>query len=199
MTFKPLTRRKDIVVQELKDEVLVYDLKVSKAFCLNDTSALVWKMCEGKNTVSEISNKMSSQLETLVSEDLIWLALDQFRKDGLLENGEEIEDHFAGMSRREMIRRVGMASLIALPIISSIVAPTAASAQSMAAPACTSVCFPGSVGFPGNNACAGCNAPANFIRWSSTNGSCSGGVVNVLNNFNCNGNTLTSGDDLQRN
>ena len=84
----PKSRSTNIVVQELKDEVLIYDLDKNKAYCLNETSALVWQLCDGKNTASEISDKISTQLRTLVSEDLVWLALDQFSKDGLLENDE---------------------------------------------------------------------------------------------------------------
>lgn len=29
-------------MQELENEVLIYDLKADNAFCLNETSALVW-------------------------------------------------------------------------------------------------------------------------------------------------------------
>ncbi len=33
-------RNKDIVIQEIEGEVLVYDLMSNKAVCLNETSAL---------------------------------------------------------------------------------------------------------------------------------------------------------------
>ena len=46
--FKPSTRKSDIVVQKTGEEVLIYDLKVDKAFCLNETSALIWQACDGK-------------------------------------------------------------------------------------------------------------------------------------------------------
>jgi len=124
----PKARSSNIVVQQLKDEVLIYDLKINKAICLNKTSALVWQLCDGKHTVSEMSDEMGKRLKTLVSEDLVWLALDQFNKDGLLEDSEELNQHFAGFSRREVIRKVGFASVVALPIVSSIVAPDAAMA-----------------------------------------------------------------------
>lgn len=126
----PTSRQRDIVVQELKGEMLIYDLKINKAFCLNETSAMVYRLCDGNNSVSDISKQLSKKLKSSVDEDLIWLALDQLKKENLLDNNSEVEIEFEGLSRREAIRKVGLASLIALPVISSLVAPTAAMAQS---------------------------------------------------------------------
>jgi hypothetical protein len=66
-----------------------------------------------------------------VPEEVVWLALDQLKKENLLENGGEIPTKFSGMSRREVIRKVGLATAIALPVIAGLVAPTAAQAQSI--------------------------------------------------------------------
>ena len=38
----PLSRQDNIVIQELKDEILIYDLQ-NKALCLNQTSATIGK------------------------------------------------------------------------------------------------------------------------------------------------------------
>lgn len=126
----PESRKEDIVVQELNDEVLIYDLKINKAFCLNHTSALVWQLCNGKNSVSDIGRQLSKQLKSPVTEDFVFFALDQLKKENLLLSGQKIETRFAGLSRREVIRKVGLASFAALPVIASLVAPTAVSALS---------------------------------------------------------------------
>jgi len=126
----PVSRQKDLVVRELKGEVLIYDLKDNKAFCLNETSAIVWQLCDGNKSVAEIRQSMARKLKTPVTEDLVWLALDQLKQDNLLENSVQIETNPGGLSRREAIRRVGLASMIALPMISSLMAPTAAMANS---------------------------------------------------------------------
>jgi hypothetical protein len=55
---------------------------------------------------------------------MVWLALDQLEDFRLLDEPALKPAHFAGMTRRDMVRRVGMAA-IALPVILSIVAPTA--------------------------------------------------------------------------
>lgn len=125
---KPKARKNDIVVQQLENETLVYDLTENRAFCLNQTSAFVWELCDGNKTAIEISDVMSKKLKAIVSEELVILALDQLGKDGLIENGTQ--DYLAGLSRREVIRKVGFASVIALPIVSSLVAPEAGAAQS---------------------------------------------------------------------
>jgi hypothetical protein len=130
MTNKPLSRQVDILVQDLENELLVYDLRINKAYCLNQTSALVFEFSDGAKTVSEISKLMSKKLGILVSEDFVWLALQNLEKENLLENREELTDYLAGLSRREIVKKVGLASMVALPIIASVVAPSAAEAQS---------------------------------------------------------------------
>jgi hypothetical protein len=67
----------------------------------------------------------------------VWLALDQLKKEKLIANGAEVVSKFDGMSRREVIRKVGLGTMIALPVVASLVAPTAANAQSTCAGVCT--------------------------------------------------------------
>jgi hypothetical protein len=128
MSTKPVSRQGNIVVQELENEVLIYDLISNKAFCLNETSAAIWQMCDGTKTVSEISRAVGNKFKMPVSEDFVWLALDQFRKDKLIDN--EFKSVFEGMTRREVVRKVGFASMVALPVVASIVAPASVNAQS---------------------------------------------------------------------
>jgi hypothetical protein len=130
MNHYPLARTTDVVVQTLDAEVLIYDLGTNKAHCLNETSAAVYQACDGKTSVSEISFLLSKQLKSLVTEDFVWLALDGLKKENLIENESEVSTPFEGLSRREVIRKVGLASMIALPVISSLIAPPAAHAQS---------------------------------------------------------------------
>ncbi len=130
---KPKIKRDSIIIQELDEETLIYDMKDNKAFCLNSTSALVWQLSDGTRTVLEISKEMSRHLKELVSEDFILLALDQFQKDDLLENEIGFTDYFAGFSRREVIKKIGLTSLVTFPIVLSVVVPQAIMAQSGAA------------------------------------------------------------------
>jgi hypothetical protein len=144
MNKLPLARSRDLVVQILGKEILIYDLNTHKAFNLNETSAIVYQACDGRTTFAELSFRNN------FTDDIIFLAIDELNKENLLENSEDYNSPFNGLSRREIIRKVGFASLIALPVISSLVAPTAAMAQSnTGAPGCLAtglVCTPNPAG-----------------------------------------------------
>jgi hypothetical protein len=162
---KPKSRDTELVVQELKDEVLVFDLHTNKAYCLNPTSTMIWNLCNGQSSVSDITEQLSKKLTQPVTDELVWLALDQFKKDDLLSNGKDLEINFAGLSRRQVIRKIGFTSMLALPVISSLVAPTAVMAQSGAGSggavgqSCTGAgvgsCDPGTA-YCSNNTCLAC-------------------------------------------
>ena len=158
----PQSRQSNIVTQELENEVLIYDLITNKAYCLNETSAMIWQMCDGKKSVTEISQSLTKKLKQPITEDVIWLALDGFKKDNLLENNDQFEINFNGMSRRQVIRKIGFASMIALPLIASVVAPSAAAAQSGGIIALLGACPPGT-GCLAGLTCVTCTAPIGAV------------------------------------
>jgi hypothetical protein len=129
MKVSPVARTESLIVKEVDGETLVYDLKTDKAHCLNDTAARVWKNCDGRKTVSEISATLSAESNTKVKDEVVWLALDQLEKFKLLEAAPARPGFLAGMTRRQMVARLGIAA-VALPAIVSIVSPTAVSAAS---------------------------------------------------------------------
>lgn len=132
MNRLPKARINEIVVQEVEDEILIYDLKTNKIYSLNETSSFVWKNCDGKQSVEEIIWKLNRQFQTKVDEDFIYLALDNLQKENLLETEVEL----LKMPRRELIKKIGLSSMIALPLITSFFAPTAANAQSVGSGVC---------------------------------------------------------------
>jgi len=131
----PVARKTGLVIQEMAEEVLVYDLETNKAHCLNQTAAAVWKFCDGKNSVSDISKIIADANNTSAQEDLIWLAIDQLNETNMLET--KLAINFSNQNRRQVIKKIGLAAVIALPLVTSLVAPTVASAGSMC-PASTS-------------------------------------------------------------
>lgn len=126
----PSARRHDLVVQQVKDETLVYDLSTHKAFCLNRSAALVWQYCDGRKTVEDIVSIIKEDVECDFNTELAELALTQLEAENLLESKDVFQPIEPGISRRQTIRRLGLASVAALPIVASIVAPPAISAQS---------------------------------------------------------------------
>ena len=157
----PRARQDELVVEELPDETLVYDLKRHKARCLNRTAALVWRHCDGQTMVADVAALLEEQLATPTDEAVVWMALDRLGKEHLLSEPVTLPGDGAQYSRRNMLRtmrRVAGISLL-LPVIESIVAPLAAAQAS-----CVISCS----GIPNCTPCAtGCNRRC-------CNGACTG-------------------------
>ena len=51
----PKARKHELIVKELSDETLVYDETTHKAHCLNQTAALVWKFCDGRTSIPQMT------------------------------------------------------------------------------------------------------------------------------------------------
>lgn len=128
---KPLARRAGLAVAPLRDETVVYDLQTDKAHCLNPTAAHVWKQCDGENAPAEIARLVERDLGAAVPVDVVSLALSDLARAGLLE--PSMGPRAKGPSRREVMRRTAGMAMVALPLISTLLAPSAASAASACA------------------------------------------------------------------
>lgn len=143
--MKPRARKDGLVVTELPDELLVYDLERHKAHCLNPTAALVFKRCDGRSSVRQITRALGRELDAAPDERLVWLALERLEKAHLLEARPEAPLAPESYSRRELVRRVGLA-VATLPVVATVLAPTPAAA--------VATCIPAS-------ACVGASNPPN--------------------------------------
>ena len=131
-TLMPRARQDELVIEELQDETLVYDLKRHKASCLNRTAALVWRHCDGQTSVAEVATLLEEQLAIPPDEAVVWMALDRLARAHLLSEPVTLPADRAQYSRREVLRtlrRVAGISLL-LPVVESIVAPLAAAQAS---------------------------------------------------------------------
>jgi hypothetical protein len=127
----PVARKEGLVIQETSEEVLVYDLNSNKAHCLNQTAAFVWKSCDGNNSITDITKLFENEIGSSIHEDMIWLAIDQLNDKNLLETA--LAPTFAGRSRRDVIKKIGLATVVALPLVASLTAPTSALASTSCA------------------------------------------------------------------
>jgi hypothetical protein len=119
--------RLDCLSREFGEEVLVYDLRRDVGHCLNSMAAATWKLCDGNNSPSQITRTLSRQLSARVDESVVRLALDQLANANLLVEPKVPVEY---LSRRVAVRRIGLAAAIALPLVTSIVAPMPAQAAS---------------------------------------------------------------------
>jgi len=128
----PRAVKDNLVVRELDDETLVYDLDRDKAHCLNRTAALVWKMCDGNTTVAAAAGKLKNELQVPVDKDVVWLSIKQLEKFHLVERGFQLP----AVTRRDLVLKYAPAALVLLPVIISITSPTPAQAASCPGSTC---------------------------------------------------------------
>jgi hypothetical protein len=142
--YKPKVRSTQLLVEELVDEFLIYDVQRNQVHCLNGAAVRVWGLCDGTRTVSEIARDLNTDLDPEKAETLVWGALDQFAEKHLLENEEDkpLQLHKPeGLTRRQMLLRLGIVAGM-LPLVDSIVSPEAALAQSISTTPTTPVTPP---------------------------------------------------------
>jgi hypothetical protein len=120
----PVARKDGIVVQDVDDELLVYDLRSNRAHCLTESAAFIWNCCDGGTSVEQMRQKIKERFGTEVSEDFVLLALEELGREGLLESS--VETGLGKISRREALRKVGVGTMIALPLVASLAVPNTA-------------------------------------------------------------------------
>src|SRR6267378_5663325 len=123
----PKARTSGILTREIPGELLIYDMKRHAAYCLNETAASIWKQCNGKRTIIELVRRLEKSCKVPVDERIVWLALNQLEKRHLLDPRFSFPSQRV-MSRRGLMSSLGLATAVALPIVVSIIAPTAVQA-----------------------------------------------------------------------
>jgi Coenzyme PQQ synthesis protein D (PqqD) len=125
MKTLPIAKTNNILVQELKDETLLYNLETNQVYCLNKTAAFVWQSLDGQHNLEQIKQLSKYNLD----DELIFLTIDEFNRNNLLQ--EKLETNLSNekMNRRTLLAKYG-AMAIALPLITTIAAPKSIQAQS---------------------------------------------------------------------
>lgn len=140
-TVLPVARSEELIVEELPDEMLIYDLRTHRALCLNQTAALVWKHCDGKTSAGQLTRVLSEKIAGKIDPQVVWLALRQLERHDLLGTRVRFPPAAAEVTRRQMLSRLGVSAALTLPLILAISSPTRAQAASGGAAigaACTS-------------------------------------------------------------
>ena len=126
----PNARAEDLVVKQVADETLVYDLQRHRAYCLNEAAGLIWRHCDGLTDARTAAASLRRELGLPANEEIVWLGVGSLRKARLLAEPPEPRLLATRYTRRKFLRQTAMASAAAilLPTVISIVAPTAAQA-----------------------------------------------------------------------
>jgi hypothetical protein len=138
---QPLARTSELVIEELADEVLVYDQRVHRAHCLSAAAALVWSRCDGVTRIEDLGAELGLDAATARR------AVDEL---ALCELLEAVPQPAVGTTRRELTIKLAKVGAVAaaVPLIVSVAAPQPAQAATIAF--CASACPP-----------AGCDASGN--------------------------------------
>ena len=126
--MKPVASSERLLVRELAGELVVYDLERHEAHCLNRTAAFVFKQCDGHSGVADIARRLQGELGTAADEPLVWQTLERLDAARLLAHFPRRPPEPGGLSRRDVVRRVGLGVAVTLPLVSSILVPTPAEA-----------------------------------------------------------------------
>ena len=128
----PVARSDQLLTMKLGDEIVVYDAKKYRAHLLNRTANLIWQNCDGKTTITQLAALLKDNLETAEADEVLSLTLYKLGEAGLLSNYKVIRSEMFNRSRREALQKLKQAiiPLALLPVVKSVVAPTAMAASS---------------------------------------------------------------------
>ena len=121
----PRARTSELVVKTVGEEVLVYDLTRNKAHSLNPQAAAVWRACDGTRGVAALG-VIAGEPGRALPDEAVRYALQILGRAQLLDQAAEQR----GLTRRQVMARLGTAAAVALPLVTTVVAPTAAQAIS---------------------------------------------------------------------
>ena len=125
----PKARRERLFVQDVDDELVIYDQNTRKTHRLNPTASLVWQTCDGKKSISDIAAALQARVARPVDEDLVRIALGQLEAANLLEHGLGDPPGSATERRRAFLRKAGAVSLL-MPVVATLPRPSLAASLS---------------------------------------------------------------------
>jgi hypothetical protein len=125
-SYKPLARQKGMLATEVRGELVVVDTERHRASALNPSLALLFRSCNGKRTVAELSAMFSKQRGLPEDESAVWLALRRLEKARLIEQKVPLPTNLHFRSRRRALQLMGLGA----GALATILMPTPAQAAS---------------------------------------------------------------------
>jgi Coenzyme PQQ synthesis protein D (PqqD) len=119
-----------IHVEQLGNELCLYNWQRKEVHALNPTAARVWQQCDGQTSLARIAATLQAELQVpeAQAQELAWLTLAQLEKAHLLHEAVVKPAQRKVLPRRAFLK-LGIAAAL-LPMVHSIVAPTPVEAQS---------------------------------------------------------------------
>ncbi len=129
-------RRDGLFVQDVGDELVIYDRNTRKAHRLNPTAALVWRACDGETRLADIVEAVQRKLGPAADENLVRIAMGRLAAVHLLEKDLGPSVGEVAESRRAFLRKGAAAGAISLlmPVVVTLPRPSLAAALSPVGP-----------------------------------------------------------------
>lgn len=128
----PKARNKNLIVQQMGEETIIYDSGRHEAISLSRIAASVWRLCDGERSAEDIAIALK---DTGVELEQIQLTLERLSRSKLLQAPYRAPAvTFMKTNRRDVLKKLGATSAFGAPLIASITAPTAAQAASCVPP-----------------------------------------------------------------
>jgi Coenzyme PQQ synthesis protein D (PqqD) len=85
MHENPVARKEKLIVQDLSDEILVYDELGHRISYLNPVVAFVWRLCDGQTSTETIARHLETEFGVPSGKEVLSSALQRLHKLSLLE------------------------------------------------------------------------------------------------------------------
>lgn len=156
----PKVRTADLVIEDMADEIVVYDRQNKAAHLLSGATAKLWRLCDGTRSTADLVTALDGDD---ASQDAVDEALAELDAIGLLEwqKGADIGDAPAGVSRRAILTQAAGAATFAgstivtlqVPLAQSVISATCTSATSAGLANCVAACPSAADAFNGDCRC----------------------------------------------
>lgn len=153
LDFNVHARNDDLEIQELGDELLVYDRRTDVAHCLTPTATAVWRALGYRAALDVVVARFGAEA--------VEATVDELAAKGLLEAVDGIADAAPRISRRQAVRRLAVTAVAGATVV-SVVAPPAAWALT---------CPASGSGIKAPSGCP-CNGNGNCTSNTCSNGTC---------------------------
>jgi len=125
----PRVKTSGLVVKELGDETLIYDVETNTAICLNASASVIMNACDGVATVADAQRSLLKKVGSSIDRDLVWNTVEEFRRRNLLADVHTAPFSKKPTSRRTLIKQAAALG-VAVPIVMALAAPPALHAAS---------------------------------------------------------------------
>ena len=82
-----LPQRKDLQEEQVGEELVLYHHASRKSVYLNESGAVVWKLCDGQRTVQQIIDLLAESYPDAKADMAadVWESINNLRREGVLQ------------------------------------------------------------------------------------------------------------------